>query len=796
MSVCDVFTLAPGTAGKLIWSRDVSSSILGGVAAGGSNAFAYTKNGIKQSSNGLQFKPVEFYVRAKSNCAHMSIEDFVNGNVNVAQMSISDHKILLVTSDHRVFAGKQHELVQLACLRSRGISYIASNKSVSFVISKTGDVYSWGDNSNGIACLLSNHAVSPKYSAVLSKLKISKISCGENHCLGLTGQGRLYSWGDNDCGQLGVGRSACKGPVLVMDKNCTAIACGYAHSMAICDNKLFTWGLNSHGQLGIGKLTHAECTPQQVPRSHGCFKIAAGSLFSIFLRDNVVFLAGRIPAGKNIFEKETYNGKDIQLSSMMDDPSEFFFKSSFHEYPRRILTNDPPYHSRGFVGPLDYEKAAGEIIDIVCGSTFAIFIAKSVILNVSPSSCLRKGGSIVTLSVTSLTGLGDIDPMVRIGKDKYVQAEICRRVVDEGPDALVVRFVFPDCLDETEQVVPIAFSTWKGYWTDNVQICLIDETFQIKDIAPISCRWSDECRLNITISGFPKDVPADSCSVEFFFTKKHQLVQAIDDSDAQRLIDEVVEISESDDVSKNLELMATYSIVVAAFKTANGLQCTAPGLPIIEQLMNLMDCHIRVSLDGGVHYFPETGLPFVFFDDFSIEKAFPTLVSGDAIISIESKGLGFRGFCGVFSSELDKKPFLQIPFETTFVLANVFENASSVFLRVSPNGLVWSESFVQIYSSKNINFQIQDSQLNSGEQIRVICKGLIGVPAQSDIMFQNESSEDNVVVSGSLEGETLSCEIPEFPQNYAATISVTFDGQVFVGSLKNVKFNEVKDKKK
>lgn len=39
------------------------------------------------------------------------------------------------------------------------------------------------------------------------------------------------------------------------------VACGYAHTLALSDEgKLYVWGGNSYGQLGIGNKTNA-CNP-------------------------------------------------------------------------------------------------------------------------------------------------------------------------------------------------------------------------------------------------------------------------------------------------------------------------------------------------------------------------------------------------------------------------------------------------------------------------------------------------------------------------------------------------------
>jgi len=69
--------------------------------------------------------------------------------------------------------------------------------------------------------------------------------------------GGLYSWGDGAHGCLGQGHiSACHAPRPVRAlAGCTvrALAAGGAHVLvAAADGRVFAWGLNRHGQLGVG----------------------------------------------------------------------------------------------------------------------------------------------------------------------------------------------------------------------------------------------------------------------------------------------------------------------------------------------------------------------------------------------------------------------------------------------------------------------------------------------------------------------------------------------------------------
>ena len=81
------------------------------------------------------------------------------------------------------------------------------------------------------------------------------LSSGVNYMGVISGNGSLYMWGNNDCGQLGDGTKTDRDiPVKIMD-NVVSVSVGrYASGAITKDRSLYMWGYNAWGQLGNGTI--------------------------------------------------------------------------------------------------------------------------------------------------------------------------------------------------------------------------------------------------------------------------------------------------------------------------------------------------------------------------------------------------------------------------------------------------------------------------------------------------------------------------------------------------------------
>ena len=120
------------------------------------------------------------------------------------------------------------------------------------------------------------------------------------HVLALTETGKVWAWGDNHRGQLGVGdTSVHAGWVAVTElDSVVAVAAGAVHSVALRqDGSVWTWGANEYGQSGDGSLW-ARSRPERVQGIRDVVAIAAGALYTLALRrDGTVWAWGSNGAG-------------------------------------------------------------------------------------------------------------------------------------------------------------------------------------------------------------------------------------------------------------------------------------------------------------------------------------------------------------------------------------------------------------------------------------------------------------------------------------------------------------------
>ena len=146
------------------------------------------------------------------------------------------------------------------------IMSVGAGEFHSAAIDSEGNLYTWGENSAG---KLGDGTDVDKATPVKingkgdipENAKIISVSAGEYHTIAIDSEGNLYTWGNNNSGQLGDGTETNrKVPVKINGKGdipknakITSVGAGEFHSAAIdSEGNLYTWGRNDSGQLGDG----------------------------------------------------------------------------------------------------------------------------------------------------------------------------------------------------------------------------------------------------------------------------------------------------------------------------------------------------------------------------------------------------------------------------------------------------------------------------------------------------------------------------------------------------------------
>ena len=142
---------------------------------------------------------------------------------------------------------------------------ISAGGSYSLAIDDGGNLWTWGNNDYGQLAGGGKYSIKEPYNVQLFYTnKFIKVSGGEGHSIALDINGKLWTCGNNNYGQVGDGKvvneiKLNKDRLAQIQKETkfTQISAGDYHSLAIDEEgNLWGWGLNSYGQLGDGTATN------------------------------------------------------------------------------------------------------------------------------------------------------------------------------------------------------------------------------------------------------------------------------------------------------------------------------------------------------------------------------------------------------------------------------------------------------------------------------------------------------------------------------------------------------------
>ena len=129
-------------------------------------------------------------------------------------------------------------------------------------LSEAGAAYCWGSNEISVSKKqklgVANEASTIlKPTLVDTDLRFFSITSGGEHVCAVTLDQKLYCWGKNDEGQLGIGNTDFKNEPTEVEGAFLTVAAGETHTCAITDNGVpYCWGNNTYSELGLDSSSH------------------------------------------------------------------------------------------------------------------------------------------------------------------------------------------------------------------------------------------------------------------------------------------------------------------------------------------------------------------------------------------------------------------------------------------------------------------------------------------------------------------------------------------------------------
>ena len=149
----------------------------------------------------------------------------------------------------------------------------------------------------------------------LEGVRFVQVACGHVHTLALTDDGRVFAWGNNKTGCVGVSdRGTCAPQEIesLRGKQIISISAGMESSAALsASGEVYTWGADNYGQLGLGQGARYINHPTRIRtlRNVPIVQIACGQYHMLALS-----AAGEVYAWGQGLQGQTANEKKVDTN--------------------------------------------------------------------------------------------------------------------------------------------------------------------------------------------------------------------------------------------------------------------------------------------------------------------------------------------------------------------------------------------------------------------------------------------------------------------------------------------------
>jgi len=230
----------------------------------------------------------------------------------ICQISVGKEHVMALGEGGRIFTWGNNDFGQLGTGDEENralpvytelpyetyIGQVACGGNFTMAMTKRGDCWSWGRfQASNFPRLFTDswcNGFESKGEMGIKGLKLAAVRAGDQHMAVLTKDGKVYTWGYNDFGQLGWGlhgdgRVGQQRPNQVKGaletEEVVDLALGGGHTVAITKSqRIFGWGSNTNGQLG-----HAlkQCFPEpvEIPLGEPIAKVRGGWQCTVFVTE-------------------------------------------------------------------------------------------------------------------------------------------------------------------------------------------------------------------------------------------------------------------------------------------------------------------------------------------------------------------------------------------------------------------------------------------------------------------------------------------------------------------------------
>ncbi|KAL3639641.1 hypothetical protein CASFOL_017548 [Castilleja foliolosa] len=290
------------------------------------------------STSSLESSPGDIPLSAIFICGEPFEDDLVNGEslpkkdvftpkvlesasaLDAQHISSSSRHAVLITREGQVFSwgdgsggklghGSQTDIPNpqlVNALAGMNVVSVGCGEYHTCAVTITGDLYTWGDGTHNFGLLGHgtelSYWVPRKIWGPMEGICVTSISCGPSHSAAITSRGQVFTFGDGTFGALGHGDQCCvsipREVSALKGQRAVRISCGFWHTAAIievcsespsCSNpiitgKLFTWGNGDDGQLGLGdKLCRLVPCFVSMPNERNFCQVACGQSITVAL---------------------------------------------------------------------------------------------------------------------------------------------------------------------------------------------------------------------------------------------------------------------------------------------------------------------------------------------------------------------------------------------------------------------------------------------------------------------------------------------------------------------------------